>query len=401
MVKRRDMSPSPKETNRDIAQGTALRLVILLGLVSLFADVTYEGARSVTGPFLAVLGATGTIVGIVSGFGELIGYALRLVSGYLADRTGRYWTITILGYAVNLLAVPLMALAGRWEVAALLIIAERTGKAIRTPARDAILSHATHRMGRGWGFGLHEAMDQVGAMLGPLVVSATLYLRGGYRAAFAMLFLPALLAVGTLVAARGLYPRPRELEVEVPALEAKGFPRTFWLYLVAVALIAAGYADFPLIAYHFEKGSFIPETWIPIFYSVAMGVDALAALFFGAFFDRIGVSILILSILLSALFAPLVFLGGFYLALLGMALWGIGMGAQESILRAVVAGMVPADRRASAYGIFNAGYGLFWFVGSALMGILYDLSIPALMAFSVTAQVASIPLLFIVRREEQ
>ncbi|HEX9371654.1 MAG TPA: MFS transporter, partial [Roseiflexaceae bacterium] len=233
----------------DLAKGTALRFVVLLGVVSLFADMTYEGARSITGPYLAVLGASATVVGIVAGFGELIGYGLRLVSGYLSDRTGRYWAITLVGYAVNMLAVPLLALAGNWEIAALLMIAERTGKAIRTPARDAMLSHATSEMGRGWGFGLHEAMDQIGAVLGPLIVAAVLYVRGDYQTGFALLLIPALLALGVLVAARLLYPHPRDLEVDVPAPATRGFPRVFWLYLAAVALIAAGYADFPLIAY--------------------------------------------------------------------------------------------------------------------------------------------------------
>ncbi len=359
--------------------------------------MTYEGARSITGPYLAVLGASATVVGLVAGFGELIGYGLRLVSGYLSDRTGRYWAITLVGYAVNMLAVPLLALAGNWEIAALLIVAERTGKAIRTPARDAMLSHATSEIGRGWGFGLHEAMDQIGAVLGPLIVAAVLYVRGDYQTGFVLLLIPALLALGVLVAARLIYPHPGELEVDIPAPATRGFSRVFWLYLAAVGLIAAGYADFPLIAYHFEKAATVSASWIPIFYAIAMGVDALAALVFGRLFDRFGLTILVVVALLSALFAPLVFLGGFALALLGMALWGIGMGAQESIMRAAIAGMIPPDRRGTAYGVFNTGYGVFWFAGSALMGVLYDRSLPLLIVFSVIAQLAAIPLLLLVR----
>ncbi|HEX5083153.1 MAG TPA: MFS transporter [Blastocatellia bacterium] len=387
-----------KNNWRDISKGTALQFVILLGLVSLFADMTYEGARSITGPFLAVLGASATAVGVVAGLGELIGYGLRLVSGYFADRTGRYWAVTLFGYALNLIAVPLLALAGRWEIAALLMITERMGKAVRTPARDAMLSHATSEMGRGWGFGLHEAMDQIGATLGPLVVAAMLYYEKGYQAGFVILLAPALLALSVLVIARLRYPQPRELEVETPDLGTRGFPRSFWVYLAAVALIAAGYADFPLIAYHFQKASVASANWIPIFYAVAMAVDALAAIIFGRWFDRIGLSALIIAALLSALFAPLVFLRGSGVALVGVVLWGVGMGAQESIMRAAIAGMVPAQRRGSAYGIFNAGYGLCWFLGSALMGFLYDVSLPTLIAFSVTTQLAAIPLLFLTRK---
>jgi MFS family permease len=391
--------PSNLETRSpSLAKGTALKFVVLLGMVSLFADMTYEGARSITGPYLALLGASATVVGLVAGVGELIGYGLRLLSGYLSDRTGRYWAITLVGYVVNMLAVPLLALAGDWSSAALLMIAERTGKAIRTPARDAMLSHATSEIGRGWGFGLHEAMDQIGAVLGPLILAAVLYVRGEYRTGFILLLIPALLALGVLVAARLLYPQPRDLEVDVHAPATRGFPRVFWLYLAAVALIAAGYADFPLIAYHFAKAATVSAAWIPIFYAVAMGVDALAALIFGRLFDRIGQALLVVVALLSALFAPLVFLGGFTLALLGMALWGMGMGAQESIMRAAIAGMVPPDRRGTAYGVFNTGYGMFWFAGSALMGVLYDVSIPVLIVFSVAAQLAAAPVLLLMNR---
>jgi MFS family permease len=377
----------------------ALRFVILLGVVSLFADITYEGARSISGPFLATLGASATAVGVIAGFGELIGYGLRLLSGYLSDRTRRYWVFTLIGYAVNMLAVPLLALAGNWPLAALLLIAERTGKAIRTPARDAMLSHATTEMGRGWGFGLHEALDQVGAVLGPLIVAAVLAAQQSYRTAFAVLLIPALLALASLLLARIQYPQPQRFEEATAPIAGKGLPRPFWLYLLAVALIAAGYADFPLIAYHFEKASITTAQWIPILYAVAMGADALAALVFGRLFDRLGMMILVGVAALSALFAPLVFLGGFYAALAGMALWGIGMGAQESIMRAVVADLAPPDRRGAAYGVFNAGYGLFWFLGSVAIGVLYDASIPALVLFSVAAQLLAIPVLLSVHRQ--
>ena len=387
------------QENKDIPKGIAFKFVILLGMVSLLADMTYEGARSITGPYLVILGASATAVGVVAGFGELIGYGLRLVSGYISDRTGKYWTVTLLGYFVNLLAVPLLALAGSWEMAAVLMIAERMGKAIRNPSRDAMLSHATQRIGRGWGFGLHEALDQIGAMLGPLIVAGVLYGHGGYRMSFAILLLPALLALVILMAARALYPRPRDLEAVSVELKTKGFSRVFWVYLAAVSLIAAGYVDFPLIAYHFEKLSIVPKVWIPIFYALAMGMDALSALFFGHLFDRVGLSILIVVSLVSFLFAPFVFLGGFYLALVGMALWGVGMGAQESIMRAAIVGMVPVDRRSTAYGIFNAGFGLFWFLGSAFMGVLYDVSISSLIIFSVVMQLASIPFFLSIRKK--
>ncbi|HHT9136608.1 MAG TPA: MFS transporter [Candidatus Wunengus sp. YC60] len=384
--------------NNNTSKAHAIKFIVLLGIVSLFADITYEGARSINGPYLALLGASATTVGIVAGFGELIGYSLRLVSGYISDKIGRYWAITLFGYTLNMLAVPALALAGRWEIAAALMITERIGKAIRTPARDAMLSHATSEIGRGKGFGLHEALDQIGAFLGPLIVGGVLYIKGGYRTGFAALIIPAIMAISVLMTARWLYPQPRNLEVAQPELETKGFPKKFWLYLIAVAFIAAGYADFPLIAYHFKKVSAVSDVWIPVFYAIAMGVDAIAALLFGYLFDRKGISVLIVVSLFAMLFAPLVFLGNFSFALIGMALWGMGMGAQESIMRAVIADMVPPGRRGTGYGIFNTGYGIFWFFGSAIMGILYDFSLTSLIAFSVVAQLASIPLLLLVRK---
>jgi len=378
-----------------------MKFVILLGFVSLFADMTYEGARSITGPYLALLGASAAAVGFVAGLGELLGYALRILSGYLSDRTGRYWFFTLIGYFVNLLVVPLLALAGNWQLAAVLIVSERIGKAIRSPSRDAMLSHATSAMGRGWGFGIHEAMDQIGAMAGPLVVAVVLFMQGqqGYGASFAILAIPAVLALATLLTARFLYPNPQDLEVKRITLERQGLTRIYWLYVAAVALIAAGYADFPLIAYHLQKTSVAPAAWIPIFYAVAMGVDAIAALVFGRLFDKYGIPILIAGALISALFAPLAFSLSFGLAMAGMVLWGIGMGAQESVLRAAIAELVPANRRGSAYGIFNTSYGVAWFLGSALMGVLYDHSLVYLVVFSILMQLASVPFLFLVRRE--
>ncbi|MGM3307371.1 MFS transporter [Anabaena sp. WFMT] len=374
-----------------LQKAAALKFVILLGFVSLCADATYEGARSITGAYLEVLGANGTVVGLVAGFGELIGHGFRLVIGYLSDKTGKYWGITTLGYILNTAVVPFLALAGRWEVAAGLMMAERTGKAVRTPPRDALLSHGVSQIGSGFGFGLHEAMDQTGAVMGPLAVAAMVYFQGEYRHAFTVLIVPAALGLIILLVLQFLYPNPSDFEVETVATEQEKLPRIFWIYLGAVAIIAAGYADFPLIAFHFQKGEIASGQTIPLYYALAMGVDAIAALVFGYFFDRIGISILIVAALISSLFAPLVFLGDARLALLGMAFWGIGMGAQESILKAAIAGMVPKNKRATAYGIFSTGYGLSWFLGSALMGILYDHSITILVVFSSLTQLLAIP----------
>lgn len=395
------MNSEPESVEeKNILKNHAFKFIIFLGIVSLLADMTYEGARSITGPYLAILGASATVVGFVSGFGELIGYGLRLVSGYISDRTRRYWTITIIGYFINLLAVPLLALAGSWEIAAVLLITERMGKAIRTPARDVMLSHASSEVGQGWGFGLHEAMDQIGAILGPLIIALVLFFKGSYQTSFAILLIPAILALSVLIISRFLYPNPRDLEIKTTKLETKGFKRTYWIYMAAIALIAAGYTDFPLIAFHFKKALVTPDSLIPIFYAIAMGVDAIAALIFGRLFDKIGLSTMIIVAVTSAFFAPLVFLGNIDLAFIGVAIWGIGLGAQESIMRAAIAGMSTIERRGTAYGVFNTLYGVFWFLGSLTMGILYDISILYLVIFSMIAQLASVPLFFLIRNSK-
>ncbi len=382
---------------------TATKFVLLLGIISLFSDMTYEAARSINGSFLQILGTSGTTVGLVAGIGELIGYGLRFFSGYIADKTKKYWTIVIIGYSLNLLSVPLLAFAGYWQLAVLLMIAERVGKALRSPARDALLSFGTQKMGRGWGYGLHEAMDQIGATLGPLMVSAVLFYKNqNYSMAYGILSIPALLAIVTLLISRYLYPHPENLEVKIKSIDAKGFSKSFWVYLLVVLFVAAGYVDFPLIAYHFKQKSLMSDSSIPIFYAVAMGVDALAALIFGKLFDHFGAKTILLALLLSLLFVPLVFLGDFYLALLGMVLWGIGMGAQESILKAEVANLIPQNKRGLAFGTYNAAYGLFWFAGSALMGYLYDFSLNALIFFSIAIQLLAVAaLIYFIRTSKR
>ena len=354
-------------------KGAALKFVLMIGVVSFFADFAYEGARSVTGPFLATLGANGMVVGIVAGMGELLGYGLRLVSGRLSEKTQQFWPITLFGFAIQMAAVPLLALAGNWQVAALLIIVERIGKATRNPPRDVMLSHAAREIGYGWGFGIHEALDQGGALFGPLVVAGVLAHQGNYRTAFAVLVIPAALTYALLTAARLFYPRPKDLEAgEIPNVNAKELPRIFWNYLAGASLVAAGFADFQLIAYHFAKAHSVKPIWIPVTYSIAMGISGAGSLFLGRIFDRSGIGILVPLTIISSSFAPLVFLGGFWAVIVGSALWGLGMGVHESIVPAAVATMVPLQRRPSAYGLFTAGYGIAWFMGGAVMGALYD-----------------------------
>jgi MFS family permease len=375
----------------------AYRFVLLIGIMSFFADFVYEGARSVNGPYLAILGASATLVGFIAGLGELLGYGLRLLSGRVSERTGEFWPITIFGYLVQMSAVPLLALARNWQIAGLLVVLERVGRAIRNPPRDVMLSSAAKLFGLGWGFGLHEALDQFGALCGPLLLAWILSRRGDYRLGFAVLAVPALITIGLLIFARWSYPRPEEMESHAHDVRPAGLPAVFWIYLAGAALVAAGFADFSLMAFHFQKTG-LPPTWAPLFYALAMAISGLGSLAFGKMFDCAGLSILIPLTLISAASAPLVFLGGRWLALAGCAVWGLGMGVHESIIPAAVATMVPQERRPSAYGTFTAGYGVSWFLGSVVIGRLYDVSLFALIAFSVATQLIAIPIFAVVTR---
>jgi MFS family permease len=391
-----------ERSTRTHAGKVALRFVLMIGVVSFFADLTYEGSRSITGPFLETLGASGAVVGVVAGLGELLGYGLRFFSGRISERTRQFWPMTLFGYFVQMAAVPALALAGTWQIAAVLIVLERVGKAIRNPPRDVMLSHAGKEMGIGWAFGLHEGLDQAGALVGPLVLALVLTVnqahRGEYRIAFATLLIPASITAVLIVVTKFLYPRPEDLEPHSPQIHAAGMGKAFWIYLVGAALVAAGFADYQLIAFHLQKHGVASAIWIPIFYSVAMATSGAGSLLFGRLFDRFGVSVLIPLTFISIASAPLVFLGGFGMALAGAAVWGLGMGVHESIIPAAVAAMVPQERRASAYGLFTAAYGIAWFLGSAAIGFLYDVSVQAAVVFCVTTGVASLPFFFAVRR---
>src|ERR1044072_1109800 len=379
---------------------SALQFVLIIGIANFFADFTYEGARAIVGPFLGSLGASAAIVGFVAGFGELMGYGLRSVSGYFADKSHKHWAFAFVEYAVNMFAVPALALAGRWSLAASLVVAERAGRGIRKPTGEAMLSSAGRAIGAGWVCGLNEALDQAGATIGPLLIALVLYLTGGYRTGFGILLIPALLCLGTLVLARLLHPRPHELEKGAGhTFATTNLTRAYWIYLAAGVLLAAGFADFALIGFHFQKANVIPGNVIPVFYAVAMAASALASIPLGRLFDRLGPNVSLFAFLISAAAAPFVFLGTSIFSLVGMIFWGIGMSAQGSLFQAMLTGVIPPQKRSTAFGVFDTGYGIAWFLGSAMMGLLYDKSILAVVLFSVILQLAAIPVLFIANKK--
>lgn len=384
----------------------ALLFIILLGIISFFSDFTHEGARSIYGSYLGIIGASALVISFAAGLGEFIGQALRLVTGWIADKTKKYWTMMIVGYAINLLAIPLLGLIGDslWEIAIVLILLERVGKAIRAPAKSTLTSFTQPHLGAGKAFAINEALDQLGAFLGPLIVFITLNARGGgslenYQLIFLMLGIFAIVTLSILLFARMKYPNPDQFEKEKERVHGIAKYRTFIIYMIAIAFIAMGFMDYPVIAFHLDSNDLISSIHIPLLYAMAMGVDAIAALIFGHMFDKKGIISLVYPILISSLAVPFILLlQGTWVIIAGVVFWGIGMGAQESILKAVVAQIVPKAYRARGYGVFATIFGLFWFVGSLIIGILYDVSFVLLSIFVVSMEILGIfTLLLLIR----
>jgi len=394
----------------------AMTFILLFSIVSLLSDMTHEGAASIRGAYLSLLGASAATIGFVSGLGELAGYSLRLLFGRFADKTKRYWLITIIGYIIDVLAVPALALSGEhgWIFASSLIVIERIGKAIKKPAKSTLVSLAATQEGVGKSFAISEMVDQFGAFLGPVMLYVTLLfkqsgsLQQRYAFALGLLIIPAVATILMLFFTKRKFPNPEHFEPEPKQLIPFKLNRKFLLYLAGISLFAFGFIDYSLILMHVsrthaaltsglsEATSFVNSGTLPLLYAGAMLIDAASAMIFGLLYDKKGMRALILSTALSAPFALLIFGSSSNAALLvGIAMWGIGMGAQESILKAAVAGIVPKASRATGYGIFECVFGVFWFLGSWLLGAMYDVSIPVMIAVSVGAQALAIPLYYL------
>lgn len=375
--------------------------VLSFGVVSMLADVVYEGARAITGPYLATLGASAVMVGFITGFGEAVALVLRLATGPLADRTRKYWPLTIAGYALTAVAVPLLALAGSLWQASALVVTERFGKAVRTPARDTMLSHAGSKLGRGRAFAIHEALDQSGALAGPLLVALMIAV-SGYQLGFGVLAVPGALAMIAVVLLRRYVPAPEQFDAEAAALHQAPpagageravrtpLPARFWWYSGFTAVSMFGFSTFGVISYHLEVQKVLAPALIPVTYAVSMGAAALAALASGALYDRIGLRGLLIALPLTAAVPFLSFSSTPSLIWAGAVVWGAALGIHESTLRAAVADLVPAARRGTGYGIFTAVYGVAWLAGSTIIGALYTASMPGLVIFTVGTQLAAL-----------
>ena len=391
----------------------AVAFIFMFGIVSLFSDMTHEGASSIRGAYLSLLGASAGVIGFVSGLGEMIGYSMRYVFGRLTDKTRRYWPMTIVGYILDIAAVPALALVGEhgWVWACALLVVQRMGKAIKKPAKDTIMSFAASQVGAGKSFGIQELLDQIGAFLGPVLLYVVMLFKTSgttfkiYSFCFAVLAIPGAVTIVLLLVTKHFFPNPESFEPEPKEYVPFKLKKEFVLYIAGISLFAFGFVDYSIIIMHVSKtytslASGLAETsalvnsgTIPLLYAGAMLVDAAAAMVFGYMYDKKGVKALVISTVISAPFAILVFAGKSSAALLaGIAMWGVGMGAQESILKAAVTDMVPKSSRATGFGVFEFVFGVAWFLGSWLMGVLYDISIPAMTAVSVVSQLSAIPL---------
>ena len=391
----------------------AMLFIIFFGIVSLFSDMTHEGASSIRGAYFTILGASAGAIGFVSGLGELIGYSMRYVFGRIADKRKNYWFMTIFGYVIDVLAVPALALVGEngWIAAAILLIIQRMGKAIKKPAKDTIMSFAASQEGVGKSFGIQEMLDQIGAFLSPVLLYLVMLFKTTgttfeiYSTCFAVLAIPGAITIIMLLITRKKFPNPENFEPEAKEFVPFEMKKSFKYYIMGISLFAFGFIDYSLVIMHISRNftsiaggladtsSIINSGTIPLLYAGAMLVDAVAALIFGYMYDKKGVKVLVLSTIISAPFSAFVFLGkSVPMVLFGVVLWGIGMGAQESILKAAVTTMVPKSSRATGYGIFECSFGIFWFLGSWILGVLYDVSIPMMVVVSLIAQLAAIPM---------
>lgn len=364
--------------------------VLSFGLVSLLADMVYEGARSIIGPYLATLGASAAVVGIAAGAGEFIGYGLRVVSGYLVQRSSHYWAWTITGYALTVASVPLIGATHVIAPALLLYGTERLGKAVRSPAKDTLLSHASTQTGRGTAFGVHQAMDQLGAVLGPLLLAAVLAVRSDdYRLAFGVLVVPGVLVLALLAWLRHRVPDPSAYEVREPAPvdEPRGrvrLPPLLWRYVGAVAVLSCGVASFPLIAYHAQTRGLVSPAQIPLLFALAMLVDGLSGLVMGRLYDRRGAYVL-LAVPVAACASAIAFGANAVLVWVGVAIWGVVNGVLDSTVKAVVTELVDRDARPSAFGWLALVRGTGLLVAGVVLGVAYDHSVTLTVTLIVVA----------------
>lgn len=382
------------EEARSKSRKNAYFAILLLGIVSLMGDVVYEGSRGIVPSYLGLLGATEVIVGLIGGLGDFLGNAMRLVSGFLADTTRAYWLFIFLGYGL-IVSIPFLGLSVGLEIAIILVLLERLGKAFRSPSRDTVLSIVGKDVGAGKAFGVHELLDQVGGILGPLIVTALMFYSNNYNFAFSFLFLPFLMLLAALAYTyKKIGSKTAIIEPQKMKGKREKLAKPFYVYTIAVLLNTVGLITYALILYKASKILQPTQQWIvPLIYLLIQGVDAPTAFIAGYAYDKFGVKILVVPFTLS-LFPSLLTIISAELTLIiaAAAVFGLVLGMQESVYRAAVSELTPISSRGTAYGIFNTAYGVGFLISGSIYGLMMELKLPLItvMLYVLTTQFTAI-----------
>ncbi|MFN4219890.1 MAG: MFS transporter [bacterium] len=383
-------------------------LLLTLSSVALFSDIVYEGSRSIASPFMYSKEASIIFVSFIAGLGEFINYFFRILFGYLADKTKKYWSFLITGYILTAFSVPLLAFANNYTTVGLLLLTERLGKAIRSPSKDTIISYIGHKYGQGFTFGIHELIDQAGAIIAPLIIGMILiFSNNNYKTAFLFLTIPGIISLILLFFAKLKFSKIIDNEI-IENKKKENNKKTnflknknFWIYILGMSLFGFGFTNFFLISYHYKSLNIFEPSGIAFLYSIAMLFDGLFAIIIGKLFDNFGIKILILCIFLSLLSTPLLFLSAWnWVIVVAIGLWGIGVAMQESVMKSYISNITSVDERATAFGIFNSIYGISNLVGAAILGYFYKFSVINMILFSVFLQLLGILFLAIIIKKE-
>lgn len=390
----------------------AYGILLLFGFISLMGDISYESARSINGPYLNLLKADAVVIGWIMGLGEFLSYAIRIVSGYVSDKSKAYWFFTILGYS-TILAIPLLSLSNTWQIAAILIFIERLGKGLRSPAKDTIISYAAKRVGTGYGFGISELLDQLGAFIGPFLLTIFFYYQRKeiglpeYQEAYRLLWIPYLLLMLVLIFTYFKFQQPETLEKK-GSLELINFQRIFWLYGLFIFLTTMGLINFGILGYHLKVTGIATDYQIPFFYALAMLVDAIIGIVVGKYYDHIksqykkenaSVILLLIIPILTIISICFLFIVNIFLAFLGILIWGAIVGLHETLMKAVVTDLSSTKNRGTLFGMFHIVYGIAIFLGSTIVGYLYELSLLWLVIVLVGIEILSIFVFLLFKKE--
>lgn len=412
-----DVKMSKKKIKKDNNVNFAVRAIIIFGIISLLGDMVYESARGANSQYFELIGISAAKVGLVFGIGEFLGYFLRLISGVISDKSKKPWAFMFIGYGM-LFFVPLMGFTKNWNVLFVLILMERIGKAIRNPSKDTVLSAISeNQVGVGFAFGLQEALDQVGAFLGPLIFTAVFYFTGKntlaeYSLGYKFLFIPFVLLMLFLYYSYRVISKGNLLGEEYGReFKSEKLKPIFWMYMAFTFFATLGFLNFSTLGYHMKSQNILTDGKITFIYSVAMIIDALTALIVGRLYDKLkeksgkkdGGILVLGAIPVVTLLLP--FFGltmSKNLIIVSMIIFGIIMGTHETIMRSAIADITPFDKRGTGYGVFNTGYGLALFLGATITGYLYDKNLNStILIMTVVCEIIAAIIFIKMKREIQ